>query len=433
MSLHETYYRLLILFAVVYPFLIFPFGTVYYTTVNKLVFLIVFVSVGWIIYMKKCNHSQVPPKILLESTGGKLAFLFFGLVFLSTIFSMDVASSFIGSPREYNGLLSWYGFLSMFIFTYHIIKSNQKYAVRIITAIVWSATIISVYSILQQLNLHERMPFQKSWGLFDNPNHLGTYLVIMVLLAFTLLLMAGNKASITVYLGIILVLFLALFYSGSRGAWLSVAICMVLYTIVVWPKKYLWKRWGVILASMLIAFSIVNVVEGGVISNRIESITLDIKSIITEDVTNQEAEDAGSGRWGIWKKTLPFVKENILVGTGPSTFSQLYYSGEEAGGLDNSHNDYLEIAFSMGIPALIVYMMLLFTVIKKGYRAAGKSDDSGQIFIYGLLITVIGYLIKTNFNISTIAVGPYFWVVLAVLYGYAGRESFVSPESGKNV
>jgi len=408
-----SYFQLFMIIVAAYPFLFFPFGTVYNTTGNKLVLLTLFVSIGWIIIIKKSKT----PLDLFKSRAEKLAILFFILVCLATVFSVDVVSSFFGSPKEYNGLLAWYGFLSVFLLTYHMLKAEQKY-IRLITAIVWSAAAISVYSLLQQLNLHELMPFQKSWGLFDNPNHLGTYLVITISLTFTLLLMTEKRTTITLYFGIISVMFLALFYSGSRGAWLSVAICMVLYTVlVIWTKKYLWKRWGIILASMFIAFCIVNVIEDGVISDRIESIKNDIASILTEN-PNQEAVEAGSGRWGIWKKTMPLVTENILIGTGPSTFAQMYYNGEEVGGLDNSHNDYLEIAFSMGIPALIVYVALIFTVLRKGFRTAIESKGREQVFLYGLLITMIGYLMKTNFNISTIPVAPYFWVVLGVVYGY---------------
>ncbi len=87
---------------------------------------------------------------------------------------------------------------------------------------------------------------------------------------------------------------------------------------------------------------------------------------------------------------------------------------------DKAHNEYLQIAATIGIPALIVYLafvgMILFPKMKYMFK------DKAMLII---CITIISYLVQAFFNISTIGVAPLFWMIL----GLSDNESFVEKIS----
>ena len=129
----------------------------------------------------------------------------------------------------------------------------------------------------------------------------------------------------------------------------------------------------------------------------------------------EDNDQVGSGRWGIWKETFPVIKENFLLGTGPSSYILKFPNSR----VDNSHNDFIEISLTIGIPALLIYLAFILTILKKGFSTVRKIDGDSQIFLYGLLTTIICYLIKVMFNISVIPVAPYFWALLGMCYSFS--------------
>lgn len=77
---------------------------------------------------------------------------------------------------------------------------------------------------------------------------------------------------------------------------------------------------------------------------------------------------------------------------------------------DKAHNEYLNIAVTLGIPALIVYMIFLIAIVFPNLKYIFKRKD---IFI---ILSIIGsYLVQAFFNISTIGIAPLFWLTLGII------------------
>lgn len=125
----------------------------------------------------------------------------------------------------------------------------------------------------------------------------------------------------------------------------------------------------------------------------------------------------GSGRIRIWKEVLRLIGEAPLLGGGPDTliaripFTFTRYS-EEVGGVveavvDAAHNDLLNIAVNLGLPALGFYLAGLtawFTGLKK------RSNPAALILLPG----IVGYLLQGCFTISVCTVAAPFWILLAL-------------------
>lgn len=77
---------------------------------------------------------------------------------------------------------------------------------------------------------------------------------------------------------------------------------------------------------------------------------------------------------------------------------------------DKAHNEYLQIAVTLGIPALIAYLIFLGMIIIPNLKYIFK-----QKYIFILLSIIGSYLVQAFFNISTIGIAPLFWLTLGII------------------
>ena len=127
-----------------------------------------------------------------------------------------------------------------------------------------------------------------------------------------------------------------------------------------------------------------------------------------------------SGRLYIWKNVLERVPRHPLLGTGPDTMglsdikpfervddaAKVVYRGT----IDAAHNEYLNILYHQGIPALAAYLGALVLLAVQWVRAAQKNAAAAILGTAALC-----YAIQAFFNISMYLVTPYFWLVLGLL------------------
>ena len=86
------------------------------------------------------------------------------------------------------------------------------------------------------------------------------------------------------------------------------------------------------------------------------------------------------------------------------------------------HNEYIEMAMTMGIPALLTYLALILTILKTSLSAIKRLDGDEEIYMYGLIAVIISYMIKVFFNISVVTVAPLFWALLGMCYSFSKKK-----------
>lgn len=153
------------------------------------------------------------------------------------------------------------------------------------------------------------------------------------------------------------------------------------------------------------------------------------KDIILEDpeaIGFKGKEKLGSARGYIWSRSLPLLKENLILGSGPDSFIYRfpqndllgkYYAYEDPNTtVDKPHNLYLQIALNEGLIALIAFLAIIIIYIVDSLKLyAFKNDyDKSHIIGIGTCLGVIGYLFAGIFNDSVVSVAPIFWIVLGV-------------------
>lgn len=137
-------------------------------------------------------------------------------------------------------------------------------------------------------------------------------------------------------------------------------------------------------------------------------------------------EKLGSARGYIWSRSIPMIKSNIILGTGPDTFAFRFPQNDLIGKyyaydtpnttVDKPHNLYLQIALNQGVIALLAFLTIMIIYIVDSVRLYSRKDyyEKHQIIGAATCLGVIGYLFSGTFNDSVVSVAPVFWIVLGV-------------------
>jgi len=138
------------------------------------------------------------------------------------------------------------------------------------------------------------------------------------------------------------------------------------------------------------------------------------------------AEKLGSARGYIWSRSLPLLKDSLLLGYGPDTFAIVFPQNDILGKLvaygdmwhivDKPHNLYLQIAISTGVVSLIVFLFLVGYYLYQSFRIyirISSNTFSSQAGV-AIFVGIIGYLVTGFFNDSVVSVAPIFWCLLGL-------------------
>jgi putative inorganic carbon (HCO3(-)) transporter len=188
-------YLALLAFAVLFAFMIYPWGILPYYMLIKSQYLIGFLVLWWLLFLWKWFRSGFAFGRIRPADWAALAFT--ALVWLSAFLSDDFYISLFGNLTRAEGLLAIVAYASLYFFASRYIPP-QKFG-TVLWTLAFSSALVSIYGILQHflLDFLPRSPLigkdTRSFGFFDNPNFFGSYLVIMFAVSAVLYLMSLNK------------------------------------------------------------------------------------------------------------------------------------------------------------------------------------------------------------------------------------------------
>lgn len=138
-------------------------------------------------------------------------------------------------------------------------------------------------------------------------------------------------------------------------------------------------------------------------------------------------ERVGSSRGYIWSRTIPLLKNTMIVGYGPDTFAIIFpqhdifgkmyaYNGDMWQIVDKPHNLYLQIAMNTGLISLLAFIFIISLYLLNSIRlyVSNPYQDPLSKVGVGIFIAIVGYLGAAFFNDSLVSVAPIFWFLLGL-------------------
>jgi len=316
-----------------------------------------------------------------------------------------------------------YATIVMYILLFLAARASKYTHKKLLNYVLYSAIIISCYGIMQYLGWDPiprdfmRLNYKAAFSTIGNPNFLGSYLVLIIPVAI------HNYMSDEKHLGLISysLLFLCLLCTRTRGAWLGGIACIFCYSVIyIYTQRFKIIRTKKILhlfIATLIAISIFSIITPEILGVEFLSIFTDAYDVAkgTADI-----EKAGTWRFFIWKRVVELIKVKPWFGHGIEHLDIVFdsYYHEDVKNIigrkiyfDRAHNEYLHIAVSSGIPALLLYLSFVYLSLKKGF----KRIQSDKLFLVPFMAAVCGYLVQAFFNISVVSVAYIYWIFLGIL------------------
>jgi O-antigen ligase len=128
----------------------------------------------------------------------------------------------------------------------------------------------------------------------------------------------------------------------------------------------------------------------------------------------------GPSRVSIWRDALPLVQHHPWLGTGLGTFPIAYTSGQTAflgQFVNHAHNDYLEFASDLGIPATLILFASILLILAHAVRAFLFGDrDFERAVALGCVGSIVAILLHSfaDFNLYIPANALLFSVILGL-------------------
>lgn len=381
----QSFFCVGLLLLVILPFLFQPDTT---SQEFNVVFWTVIISISILLLWLVCAANQKCAFSLID-----FAVCLWILYSLLSVLSVDAI--------HWNKLVL---FVCVYILAKGIVSSGNDRL--ILYAVIVAGLLQSGFGLLQWADVYvsNHLAFAAT-GSFANPGPFGGYIGVALTASIGMLFyLRGRRRVERVCLCLsVLILGMACLISDSRAAWMGVALAVV--SIALWkyklPKKKYWIV-GVLAFLSIILFLLYSY----------RPVSADARMLI-------------------WKVCGMIAQETPLLGMGIGTFSSTYMyhqaiflrkfsdSAESLIAGDNVYafNEYIKIACEQGVIGLILFLFLVFTVL----RTCFHSPNDNKLM---LLCPLIAYLTFSFFSYPS-DVLPLYLLLPLLLGGISGSDDKV--------
>ncbi len=142
-------------------------------------------------------------------------------------------------------------------------------------------------------------------------------------------------------------------------------------------------------------------------------------------------ETFASNRGYIWSRTIPMLKETLIVGYGPDNYPMVFPQEDYVGRfnvgnkgmlnilIDKPHNMYLQTAINTGVISLLALLAIWGIYLFDSFKIfiKGNMESFAEYMGAAIFLSISAYLVAGLFNDNIISVTPLFWILLGMGIG----------------
>jgi len=323
--------------------------------------------------------------------------VFAAILIISTFFSTDFSVSLYGRHLGYLGLLTYLAFFVIAFAGWWVLRDSKRRYTLLFTMAA-TASVVSFIAILQSLGIFSNIwdigPLfgTRGYSTLGNPDFLGLYLAVA--LGAALAGVTGSKDQLRRVLSGLFVLFIigGVASSGSAGAIVGASIAATVFLAILLFTSGRKAIAGLSVGAVLI-----------------------IGTILALVLVPQLKGDSLTLRLLLWPAALEVAAERPVLGTGLDALQyhlppkmDIIEGDHNRFTPEDAHNYFLTLGASAGIPALMVFLVLMWSTW------SGRGNSSGSIWATkaGVVAGMAGYLGAAAFNPDDIAAAAMFWMLV---------------------
>ena len=299
---------------------------------------------------------------------------------------------------------------------------------NIVTIIIVVSTVVGLMAEYDYIEVGDSsLEKSRIGGIAGHSNSLAAFFNYYIFLPFGFFLLNTRKSKYWLLLIPFLIQFRGIMVTFSRGGY--IAFAFALYAITFIRNKFLCF---LMVCATLAIFLNPALMPTGIRMRMGQTFTKPVSYVdaVSKEKYVEEALDGSTrGRIEIWKGALRMISEQPVFGVGYGLFFPLiryYWTG---GFSIDAHNTYLIIAAEMGVPALIMFLIIIFLVTRHTYILYKMTKDPfTKALALGFLGGLFGLMISNMFGsrLDSQEVSGYFWVLSALIM----RLRFLEQKEG---
>lgn len=408
-------------------FLSFWFAAIYLTWITKR-----------FLYLRQSKPSHSPLGNLIDMLS---AVVLFSLITIMLQYPPDYLSNSLWSSypvmRQTDPMFGPFAafILLQGLFLYRIMESeitNRKAWNRFVSVFFVHVFIVLVFYLIQAaFNLPVKHKGLILFSPFDDVHSWGSYIVLLLFVFWGI---SGTGVPFRrMYAVTVSVLFTFLIFLSSSIA--TIGSLLIVGSMFVFCR-YGTRKFLVFFGAICTCLVVLNLFPSLIEKSDHYVIERYARRLLVKNVIHERSPLLG--RYMSADQALGILQEYPVTGSGIGTFRRIspYYHYSDTPHpqrLENAHNYYLQFAADLGIPALIVFLSIIFCTLRAGFYQLVQ-DDGFRNFRRGLLFGFGAYLI-TMLTGHPLLLSPQqllFWFVAAMLsvhYQVADNTEPVSSET----
>lgn len=344
--------------------------------------------------------------------------LLLGWAVIAALASDYYYHAFLGGNYVKDGLLSYLIYSSVFICASFIRKeSYRKVLLCLFTGVIGCLALLMLVQESVDIAFINYCFSARRSGVFNQFNHFGYMLCMAAVCCAGLFLYdrGGKKALRYGYLAGVFFFLYALVVNNTFGAILAALLGLVVVLVFYLRSGRKPDRRAVAVVLILALILCVCFFTFSAGSGRLVRNFTELKGDLVKIFTHAEdAGKAGTERFTLWRDTIQRIRQRPIFGFGPEGFF-----GKNAITDDKRpHNEYLQIAGYLGIPALLFYLAALITLARHHWKNIRRLDP----MVLTAAGATVAYLISAFVGNPVFNTAPYFWMFLGLTATVSSAE-----------
>ena len=366
----------------------------------------------YIIYIIRLWVNKVSIKEVLLENPTFIIFFFVSALIIISQFYNGIEYAILGTSAvtlgESFGMEIGYFVFILFGATQVKVESHKRNLLRIhcfISCVLVDAAFILWHTQVESTFFSDWTPRFSS--IFSNTNYYGYYLVTAIPIAAAEFVYEKKKLWKIFSIAAFISNTVALSFNNSFGSWIGafIAIIFIVIAYLIIEKKINWQT--LILIPIFAICIFIPSYSNGTFGNNFSTLYDDVSKI---SQGGSEADNAGSGRWVIWKESMEIVYDNSFLGIGFEGVRQRGYSGPPYN--IRPHNEFIQYAMFHGIPMVFFYFVGCLAIFIRALRKKDKLNGAIIVSLAGAL----GYLVGSFFGLTLFATGYFLFIFLGMGY-----------------
>lgn len=286
--------------------------------------------------------------------------------------------------------------------------------------------------IIYTVSRHAQFNFDKEsahWvmePLFKDHTSYGAVLAMFFPVSIGLLFLKKKSPLVTFLIySALFILTIGLVLSYTRAAWVSVAVALALFVVMIFriPLKYVF--YGTVIFGSVLLFSWDNIQQELGQNKQESSDKLDEH---VSSISNVSSDASNLERLNRWHCAMEMFRRRPIMGWGPGTYQFVYAPFQQAkdrtiistnnGDGGNAHSEYLGPLAEEGVLGMLLFISIFIYTVILGFRLFySATEKEHRVIIISVFLGLITYFVHGTLNnyLDTDKASVPFWGFIGIL------------------